>query len=181
VNDRRRIWRGFLIGGALLPVNALWVLYMEHIAAHGPIPSTISLFFNVVFILFFLALANLLIRRLRPRWALSRGELILIYVMLTTSTSLAGLDGMQVLLPVMTHGFWFATPENHWDRMLRDAPLSLVVSDQDALYGYYNGSSTLYQHSVIQAWLTPVLYWTCLLYTSPSPRDRTRSRMPSSA
>ena len=30
----------------------------------------------------------------------------------------------------------------------------------------------------------PVLFgswWTCLLYTSPSPRDRTRSRMPSSA
>ena len=25
------------------------------------------------------------------------------------------------------------------------------------------------------------LYQTCLLYTSPSPRDRTRSRMPSSA
>ena len=24
-------------------------------------------------------------------------------------------------------------------------------------------------------------YWTCLLYTSPSPQDRTRSRMPSSA
>ena len=24
-------------------------------------------------------------------------------------------------------------------------------------------------------------YWVCLLYTSPSPRDRTRSRMPSSA
>ena len=26
-----------------------------------------------------------------------------------------------------------------------------------------------------------VLYMVCLLYTSPSPRDRTRSRMPSSA
>ena len=26
-----------------------------------------------------------------------------------------------------------------------------------------------------------VLVWCCLLYTSPSPRDRTRSRMPSSA
>ena len=26
-----------------------------------------------------------------------------------------------------------------------------------------------------------VWYWACLLYTSPSPRDRTRSRMPSSA
>ena len=27
----------------------------------------------------------------------------------------------------------------------------------------------------------PVVYQSCLLYTSPSPRDRTRSRMPSSA
>ena len=26
-----------------------------------------------------------------------------------------------------------------------------------------------------------VIYYDCLLYTSPSPRDRTRSRMPSSA
>jgi len=29
--------------------------------------------------------------------------------------------------------------------------------------------------------VAPGLYKTCLLYTSPSPRDRTRSRMPSSA
>ena len=27
----------------------------------------------------------------------------------------------------------------------------------------------------------PAIGWICLLYTSPSPRDRTRSRMPSSA
>mgnify|MGYP003379983984 CR=1 FL=1 len=26
-----------------------------------------------------------------------------------------------------------------------------------------------------------IVDWNCLLYTSPSPRDRTRSRMPSSA
>ena len=29
--------------------------------------------------------------------------------------------------------------------------------------------------------VTPAMYLGCLLYTSPSPRDRTRSRMPSSA
>ena len=29
--------------------------------------------------------------------------------------------------------------------------------------------------------LNTVIPYTCLLYTSPSPRDRTRSRMPSSA
>ena len=30
-------------------------------------------------------------------------------------------------------------------------------------------------------WYTVLVHNACLLYTSPSPRDRTRSRMPSSA
>ena len=29
--------------------------------------------------------------------------------------------------------------------------------------------------------ITGISVWTCLLYTSPSPRDRQKSRMPSSA
>ena len=33
----------------------------------------------------------------------------------------------------------------------------------------------------VETLLQMVNLWTCLLYTSPSPRDRTRSRMPSSA
>jgi hypothetical protein len=160
VNRETRVWRGFLVGIVLLPLNVLWVLYMEHIGAHGPIPSTISLFFNVVFILFFLALANAALYRFAPRWALNRGELIITYVMLTVGTSLAGLDGMQVLIPVLTHGFWFATPENQWDQLLSNAPPWLVVSDRQVLYNYYNGSSSLYQWPMLQAWLAPVLWWT---------------------
>ena len=35
--------------------------------------------------------------------------------------------------------------------------------------------------STADATIGPGLWWSCLLYTSPSPRDRTRSRMPSSA
>ena len=34
---------------------------------------------------------------------------------------------------------------------------------------------------IIDTVKTRTLYYSCLLYTSPSPRDRTRSRMPSSA
>ena len=38
------------------------------------------------------------------------------------------------------------------------------------------------QHHDIWEWYkkSEASFWTCLLYTSPSPRDRTRSRMPSS-
>ena len=51
----------------------------------------------------------------------------------------------------------------------------------------YNGSGTLYWDGNPLVELPPsglesqILYKVCLLYTSPSPRDRTRSRMPSSA
>ena len=143
----------------LTPVNVLWVLHMEHIDMRGPYPSEMSLFFNVVFLLFFVALGNIALGRLRPRWALNQGELIIVYIMLATSTALSGLDGMQTLLPVITHGFWFATPENRYDQLLTDAPRWLVVADKGILSGYYNGSSTLYQWPIIRAWLTPILWW----------------------
>ena len=156
-----RLWRGFLVGLVLVPLNALWMLYMERFSGYGPLPSTISLFFNVVFILVFVAAANAVVRRVRPGLALNQGELIVVYVMLCIGTSLAGLDGMQVLLQVMTHAFWFANPQNRWDDLLANAPPAwLVVSDREVLYGYYNGSSTMYQWAVIRAWLIPCLWWT---------------------
>ena len=46
-----------------------------------------------------------------------------------------------------------------------------------------DGSGTQLQETAGQMSLQRpgLFYWHCLLYTSPSPRDRTRSRMPSSA
>ena len=43
---------------------------------------------------------------------------------------------------------------------------------------YATGTTTLSQ---LATWMNGQGFRTCLLYTSPSPRDRTRSRMPSSA
>jgi len=161
VHLRPTAWRGFFVGILLLPLNTLWVLYMELIGGHGPYCSTISLFFNVVFIMVFAALANAAVRRLRPGLALSRLDLIIVYVFLTISTSLSGLDMFKVLISVIASGYWFATPQNHWDTILsRSTPDWLLVSDREALYGYWNGSSTLYQWPVIHAWSSPVLWWT---------------------
>ena len=48
---------------------------------------------------------------------------------------------------------------------------------------YYFNSIALLQYAMTKSYLEDIdfLLTTCLLYTSPSPRDRTRSRMPSSA
>ena len=45
----------------------------------------------------------------------------------------------------------------------------MLDNNANDISGNYNGTET------------NITYNTCLLYTSPSPRDRTRSRMPSSA
>jgi len=46
-------------------------------------------------------------------------------------------------------------------------------------YGAFNVDATFHMVDAEIGW--QVHFWDCLLYTSPSPRDRTRSRMPSSA
>ena len=70
---------------------------------------------------------------------------------------------------------WFAVPA----ALLIAAGLygGLVLAPADYQQG--DAFRIIYLH-VPSAWLSLMCY-ICLLYTSPSPRDRTRSRMPSSA
>ena len=58
--------------------------------------------------------------------------------------------------------------------------LALVVKGQASLWGVTKAFALLVPF-VISFSLPMGLLTACLLYTSPSPRDRTRSRMPSSA
>ena len=68
-------------------------------------------------------------------------------------------------------------------------PVTDYVLGLDKAYTLKDKSFTgmsLYYCGIIGLVITGLLIWiteyyTCLLYTSPSPRDRTRSRMPSSA
>mgnify|MGYP007111973586 CR=1 FL=1 len=64
---------------------------------------------------------------------------------------------------------------NNFVRRVR-AAWALSQAELMAVYTMVAIGSALSGHDFI-----PVLIQLCLLYTSPSPRDRTRSRMPSSA
>jgi hypothetical protein len=153
-----------VVGLFLLPPNALWVLYMESIGARGPWVSTYSILLNVIFILLVVALANRWMKAVRPGLALTQGELIVTYVMLTTCTAIVGHDMLQVLLSLIPTGYWFATPQNSWEQILdTSTPSWLLVSDREVLYGYWNGMSTLYQPSVLKAWAAPILWWSAFM------------------
>jgi len=154
-----RWWRPALIGLLLIPPNSYWIIQMERVR-QGPYVTSISLFFNVVFIILAITLANGLARRWLPRQALTQPELITIYSMLAVASALSGMDMMQGLLMVMTHAAWFATPENNWNALFADYPPHwLWIDDKSVLASYYQGHSTLYRWHVIRAWLAPAAWW----------------------
>ena len=65
-------------------------------------------------------------------------------------------------------------------KYLGSHPTAPLTSQEGAQY--WNSSDNLLYTWNGTSWIIPVpVFDGCLLYTSPSPRDRTRSRMPSSA
>ena len=152
--------RAVIIGLLLIPANAYWVTKSEVVLAttHA---TTLSLFFNVIFVIFFLSMLNIGIKRFFPRYTFSSGELLTIYCMLSIATSLLGWDMMQILVPIMSYGTWFATPENEWRELFWEyIPKQLVVDNKSIIRGYYEGQTNLYDIAILKAWIKPILLWT---------------------
>ena len=79
---------------------------------------------------------------------------------------------------------WWEDEMLHAEDMLeQNGKINFPAEEMDAedpLFILYTSGSTGKPKGVVHS-CAGYMVWTCLLYTSPSPRDRTRSRMPSSA
>src|SRR5665811_2515930 len=66
---------------------------------------------------------------------------------------------------------------------LRIEKITKAAGQSKAMVSYYFGGKAALLAAVVDSLIHEAVeeLYTCLLYTSPSPRDRTRSRMPSSA
>ena len=152
--------RALLLGMALMPVNAYWVIMMENIrySAH---PTTISLFFNCVFILVVLTGLNGLIARVRPRWAFAQGELLLVYAMLCIGSCMAGHDFIQLLVPNLTWPLAQSNTSNNYLPLFgRYLPHWAMVPGIDKHSSYYLGHGHFEQGDALHAWLPAILIWT---------------------
>ncbi|MBC7287790.1 MAG: hypothetical protein H5T86_07050 [Armatimonadetes bacterium] len=151
--------RAILIGLVLMPVNVYWVTVVE-VRYYSLDGSCLPLFITPVFMLFVLALLNLLLIRFAPRLAFSQTELLVIYLMVVISETLAGHDMVQNLFGVIGHPFRFATPENQWEALfLRFVPSWLAVSDPTALRHFYEGGELWWRPENIGPFLLPLLAW----------------------
>ncbi len=155
--------RAVLIALALIPLNSFWIMQIEIVWYSGH-PTCASLFFNTVFILLLLTVLSLGIKRFFPQWAFSQGELLTVYIMLNIASSIASHDMLQILIPLIPHVLWYATPENEWNELFaKDVPHWLSIWDKRALEGYYQGNSTLYLAQHLKAWFMPMLWWAAFI------------------
>ena len=127
-------------------------------------PTAMSIFFHVVAFLFVLVL----LQRCLPRWwkpfALTTPELSVIYAAVSIGTAVAGVDMLQVLVPITAYPIWFATPENEWQELFLDyLPNWWTVDDRGILHGFYRGGDQFHQKKYIVAWLPIVVAWISFL------------------
>ena len=160
--------RAIVIGAILVPLNCFWLSQMEMATQFsagyggGPYPTTFSLFANVIFILVILSLLNALVRRARPEWALRRGELIVVYLMLCIASAVDAIDCIDVLFPMLTHLHRYDDPmagRPYGLEILPHTPEAFIVSNSDAIRAWHEGGVGFWTLRTLWAWATPVLVW----------------------
>ena len=156
--------RAMAIACALMPVTALWVVLSEVIwySSHS---TTISLFYHVTFVVFVIALVNLLVRKRWPRSALSAGEIMVIFMMLSIASTFCSHDMQQILVPMLAVPEHTANPQNRWDELVIDrVPSWSIVRDKDAVEAVAVGKSSMYSWRKLKAWSKPLAFWLVFIF-----------------
>ncbi|MCL5269190.1 MAG: hypothetical protein M1457_01205 [bacterium] len=155
--------RAIAIACALMPVLALMVVQSELIWYSGH-STAISLFFHVTFTIFLLGLANLYIQKRWPKAALSAGEMMTIYMMLSIAGTFCSHDMLQIMVPMLSFPKYNANPQNQWEKyILSHIPSFSIITDIHAAEGLAVGNNSLYRLSNLVAWSRPFALWYTLL------------------
>ncbi len=155
-------FRSVVIAVILMPFNALWIASIQVIWISGQ-PTTLSLFYNVIFILFWLILANLLLARFKPSWALQPGEILVIYTMLSIASALGSIDFIDVLVPLLPYLHYFTPLEGKYRNLVGHVPERLLVRDPEALRSYFVGQESFFDPANFVPWIEPLAWWSAFI------------------
>lgn len=157
-------WPVIILGAALIPINSLWIARAEAMDYSG-FPTCASLFYNVIFSLLILLLINTALRRFLPKIALCRRELLVVYAMLATGSSLVGHDYMQMLVPSIPHSAYFASGNDQMAKlMVPHLPSWLTITTPgETVTKFEQGHASLYRWEYIRPWIVPIAAWSTFL------------------
>ena len=158
--------RAVIIGLVATVLIDLWLHYAELVLGgmrgHTALANT-SIPLGAFNVLLALAVANIFISRMLPPYGFTQRELVVIYVMTTTSTVLSSSGGLHFVIPTLTAAHWFASPENGWAQLFHKLiPDWMAQKNPEALRSFYLSYSSdfLMAHGPgMGAWLAILRHW----------------------
>ena len=156
-------FRAILIGLLLIPINNYWITLIE-VRWYALDGTCLPIFITPIFMLFLIALPNLLLRKYAPRWALRRPDLLIIYIMIVIAATLASHDLVQNLFGTIGHAHYMANDTNQYEKLFwRYLPPNMFVTDKLALNGLYKGGVDPFVWPIMRFWIAPLALWGSLL------------------
>ncbi len=152
-------WRGLLVGslgalaiGAGCPYASL-VLRGSYMDLDFSTPGAIFLLFVLT------AIINGILARLKPRWALTPQECIVVYIMmiLASAIPIMGLSGQ--LLPMIAAPTYYASPENKWSELILPHLNPWLRPEGERLITYFFEGSPSGAQVPWHIWVRPLVAW----------------------
>ena len=139
------------IFGTNLAVSKIELVTGRYVASGiPPIPA--------VTILALLVALTPLVKRLLPRLALRRREILIIYCMMMIAVPFAATYGIRPFLPRLTVLQYFATPENSFAEYARHLPPWFAPTEQQDIVDMYEGTES--EATPWGVWVRPLGLWT---------------------
>lgn len=151
--------RALLLGLLLTVLVDLWIHWAELIMGTGQGHTAIAATSTPVgafCVLFVVAGANLLTRSLLPGLALSPAEMLVVYVMITSSSVLSSSGQLHFLIPTVTAAWHYASENNGWAGIFhRFVPHWMAQTNPAVLDGFYKGKTSV----PLAAWAPQMAAW----------------------
>jgi hypothetical protein len=152
--------RAVVIGLVGIPLNTYWMT-LTYWRFGNDAGTPYPVYYNCIFYLSVLGGVNTILRRRKPEWEFSLGEMLTIYVMLSVATAWCGVDLLMPLPETICNSYWMASPGNRWaDILWPNLPTWLTVSNREVIAGFFTGDADPYVRPVLLAWAGPAVWWT---------------------
>jgi F0F1-type ATP synthase assembly protein I len=149
-------WRALILAVIFTVIASFWIDMAEVVTFFCQITESVP---AVPAVAFLMALVLLIppVRRLGERLALSRREVLIIYVFLSVSTSMAGCGIVRYFINTIPVLFYFDNPENDFANYQRHLPSWMAPHDREVIRELYEGSET--GKIPWGPWITPIAAW----------------------
>jgi hypothetical protein len=152
-----------LLGLLLVPIFVWWTLAVEEIGFRSW-PTSVSLFFHVLCGLLALLVVNGLVKRVLPRLALTRAEMLAIYSLVSAGVAVSGHDHQMVYVRGWVYCLYRAAHDPTWAKFADlPWPRYITIRNIAVLDKAFQGFSSLEIPLHWKLWLIPLLFFSGFL------------------